>query len=118
MLLGALGTGLAYIWNIGVLRAWGPTNVVHRHLRHPRGRVVLGIMVLGETLSWNEPAGAVLILIGILFAQERIPWRRKPGTAAPVAEQDAVLPLSDRVAAGSRRAGRTRHSEGADRPGA
>lgn len=72
VLLGALGTGLAYIWNIGVLRAWGPTNVSTVTYLIPVVAVVLGFLVLRETLSWNEPVGAVLVLVGILFTQQRL----------------------------------------------
>ncbi|MCC6376282.1 MAG: DMT family transporter [Microbacteriaceae bacterium] len=77
VLLGALGTGLAYIWNIAVLRAWGPTNVSTVTYLIPVVAVVLGFFVLGETLSWNEPVGAVLVLVGILFTQERIRLKRR-----------------------------------------
>jgi hypothetical protein len=38
--------------------------------------------VLGETLSWNEPVGAVLVLVGILFTQQRLKLRRA-ATIAP-----------------------------------
>lgn len=82
VLLGALGTGLAYIWNIGVLRAWGPTNVSTVTYLIPVVAVVLGFLVLGETLSWNEPVGAVLVLVGILFTQQRLKLRRA-ATIAP-----------------------------------
>jgi drug/metabolite transporter (DMT)-like permease len=72
VLLGAFGTGIAYIWNISVLRAWGPTNASTVTYLIPVVAVVLGFLVLGETLSWHEPVGAALVLIGILFTQERI----------------------------------------------
>ncbi len=72
ILLGAVGTGIAYIWNIAVLRAWGPTNVSTVTYVIPVVAVVLGFLVLGETLSWHEPAGAVLVLLGILFTQGRL----------------------------------------------
>lgn len=72
VLLGAFGTGLAYVWNIAVLRAWGPTNVSTVTYLIPVVAVVLGFLVLGETLSWHEPVGAALVLIGILFTQERV----------------------------------------------
>ena len=72
LLLGALGTGLAYIWNIAVLRAWGPTSVSTVTYLIPVVAVILGVAVLHETFSWNEPAGAALVLLGILFAQRRI----------------------------------------------
>lgn len=72
VLLGALGTGLAYIWNIAVLRAWGPTTASTVTYLIPIVAVVLGFFVLGETLSWHEPTGAVLVLIGILYTQQRL----------------------------------------------
>jgi drug/metabolite transporter (DMT)-like permease len=72
VLLGALGTGLAYIWNIAVLRAWGPTSVSTVTYLIPVVAAVLGFLVLGETLSWNEPVGAALVLLGILYTQQRL----------------------------------------------
>ncbi|WP_354002485.1 DMT family transporter [Agromyces larvae] len=74
--LGVLGTGLAYIWNINVLRAWGPTGVSTVTYVTPVVGVALGMVLLGEQLSWHEPVGAVLVLLGILFAQGRL---RMPG---------------------------------------
>ena len=70
--LGALGTGLAYIWNINVLRAWGPTNASTVTYVTPVVGVVLGVLVLAETFSWHEPLGAVLVLVGILLTQKRL----------------------------------------------
>jgi drug/metabolite transporter (DMT)-like permease len=81
VLLGALGTGLAYIWNIGVLRAWGPTSVSTVTYVIPVVAVILGVVILHETFSWNEPVGAVLVLVGILVTQQRIRMRAK---AAPM----------------------------------
>ena len=72
VLLGAFGTGLAYVWNIVVLRAWGPTNVSTVTYLIPVVDVILGFLVLGETLSWHEPVVAALVLIRILFTQERV----------------------------------------------
>ena len=75
--LGILGTGVAYIWNINVLRAWGPTAASTVTYVTPVVGVALGVLVLREVLSWNEPVGAVLVLIGILFAQRRIRLGRR-----------------------------------------
>jgi drug/metabolite transporter (DMT)-like permease len=33
---------------------------------------VLGVVVLGETLRWNEPVGAAVLIAGIAIAQERL----------------------------------------------
>ncbi len=81
-LLGALGTGLSYIWLIGILRAWGPTATSTVTYLIPVVAVALGFLVLGETLSWHEPAGAVLVLVGILYTQERLKFGRRVTFAA------------------------------------
>ena len=81
--LGALGTGLAYIWNVNVLRAWGPTNASTVTYVTPVVGVLLGVLVLAETFSWHEPLGALLVLVGILLTQKRLRLTRRP-TAAPV----------------------------------
>jgi drug/metabolite transporter (DMT)-like permease len=70
--LGALGTGVVYIWNMNVLRAWGPTATSGVTYVTPVVGVALGILILHETLSWNEPVGAVIVLGGILLTQQRV----------------------------------------------
>ena len=75
--LGILGTGVAYIWNINVLRAWGPTNASTVTYITPVVGVLLGVILLGETFSANQPAGAALVLVGILFTQQRIRLSRR-----------------------------------------
>lgn len=58
VLLGCLGTGVAYIWNQNALRAWGPTRASTVTYITPVVGVALGILVLGEEVTWNEPVGA------------------------------------------------------------
>ncbi|MDN4596950.1 DMT family transporter [Leifsonia virtsii] len=70
--LGALGTGVVYIWNMNVLRAWGPTATSGVTYVTPVVGVALGILVLGEHLTWNEPVGAAIVLAGILLTQQRV----------------------------------------------
>jgi drug/metabolite transporter (DMT)-like permease len=70
--LGALGTGVVYIWNMNVLRAWGPTATSGVTYVTPVVGVALGILILHETLSWNEPVGALVVLAGILLTQQRV----------------------------------------------
>lgn len=69
--LGCLGTGFAYIWNQNTVRAWGPTRASTVTYITPLVGVVLGVVVLGEHLSWNEPVGGLIVLLGILLAQNR-----------------------------------------------
>ena len=103
VLLGAFGTGIAYVWNYNVFRAWGPTATSTVTYITPIVGVVLGVIILHESLSWHEPIGAVLVLIGILFAQRRVklPWDRgstepETITSEAVAVDDAEPTPSDR----------------------
>nr|WP_268765620.1 DMT family transporter [Leifsonia sp. Leaf325] len=80
--LGALGTGVVYIWNINVLRAWGPTNASTVTYVTPVVGVVLGVLVLGETFSWHEPVGALLVFLGILLTQKRFRVFATPAPAS------------------------------------
>lgn len=77
LLLGCLGTGVAYIWNQNTLRAWGPTRASTVTYITPVVGVALGILVLGEHISWNEPVGAIVVFVGILLAQDRLRIRRR-----------------------------------------
>lgn len=70
--LGVLGTGFAYVWNQNVLRAWGPTRASTVTYITPVVGVALGILILGERISWNEPVGAAVVFAGILLVQQRI----------------------------------------------
>lgn len=79
LLLGAFGTGLSYIWSIAVIRAWGPTSASTVTYVIPVVAVTLGFLILGETLSWNQPVGAALVLLGILYTQQRL----RLGSRAP-----------------------------------
>jgi len=75
--LGCLGTGVAYIWNQNTLRAWGPTRASTVTYLTPIVGVALGMTVLGEPLSWNEPVGALVVFAGILLAQNRLSGLRR-----------------------------------------
>jgi drug/metabolite transporter (DMT)-like permease len=86
--LGALGTGVVYIWNMNVLRAWGPTVTSGVTYVTPVVGVALGILILGERLSWNEPVGALVVIGGILLTQQRV--RLFTRRRAPLAAQEAA----------------------------
>ncbi|GAA3622123.1 DMT family transporter [Microbacterium awajiense] len=72
LLLGCLGTGVVYIWNQNTVRAWGPTRASTVTYLTPVVGVALGILILGEELTWNEPVGALVVFLGILLAQNRL----------------------------------------------
>lgn len=75
--LGVLGTGVAYVWNQNTLSAWGPTRASTVTYITPVVGVVLGVLVLGERISWNEPVGAAVVFVGILLVQQRLRLRRR-----------------------------------------
>ena len=77
LMLGCLGSGIAYVWSQNTVRAWGPTRASTVTYITPVVGVLLGILVLGETITWNEPVGALVIFLGILLAQDRL--RRRTG---------------------------------------
>jgi drug/metabolite transporter (DMT)-like permease len=37
---------------------------------------LLGILVLGESLHWNQPVGALIVLLGVAVAQGALSRRR------------------------------------------
>ena len=90
--VGVLGTGMAYVWNYRVLSEWGPTRTSTVTYITPVVGVILGAIILKETMSWHEPLGAVLVIIGVLLAQGRLrlPLGR-PRTALP-GEQKTTAP--------------------------
>ena len=101
LLLGCLGTGVAYIWNQTTVRAWGPTRASTVTYITPIVGVVLGVVVLGETVSWNEPVGALVVFLGILLAQNRLRLprrnRERAGASSSLepSSDDAPAPVRD-----------------------
>ncbi|WP_407645193.1 DMT family transporter [Crossiella cryophila] len=82
--LGAVGTGLAYVWNTAVVRDWGATNAAAVTYVTPVVGVLLGVLVLAEPVAWHQPVGAALVLLGILAAHGRLSRRRPiPADADP-----------------------------------
>ena len=55
--LGALGTGLAYILNYAIVRAAGATTAATVTYLVPIVSTTLGVIVLGESVTWNQPVG-------------------------------------------------------------
>ncbi|WP_291043383.1 DMT family transporter [Herbiconiux sp.] len=84
LVLGIAGTGVAYYWYMKVLNDWGPTATSTVTYLTPVVGVALGILLLGETLTWNAPVGAALVFLGILLAQGRLrlPQRRTKSAGA------------------------------------
>lgn len=80
--LGAAGTGLAYRWNAAIVAGWGATSAATVTYFTPLVGVVLGAVLLGEAVSWNEPAGAAVVITGIALSQGRLRVRRPAAVPA------------------------------------
>jgi len=74
--LGALGSGLAYVLNFGILRAVGPSTASSVTYLIPLFATAFGIALLGEALTWHQPVGAVIVLLGVAISQGRFGRRR------------------------------------------
>jgi drug/metabolite transporter (DMT)-like permease len=72
LVLGVLGTGVAYVLNYAILRAAGATTAATVTYVVPVFSTVLGAVVLGETVHWNQPLGAAVLLTGIAISQGRL----------------------------------------------
>jgi drug/metabolite transporter (DMT)-like permease len=70
--LGIFGSGFAYLWNFKVMQIAGSAIASSVTYLTPVVAVIVGIIFLGEEITWNEPVGAVVVLIGAAIAQERL----------------------------------------------
>ena len=115
--LGVLGTGLAYIWNINVLRAWGPTNVSTVTYVTPVVGVGLGISHLrmahrtaaDHDLIFSSGTTGSSIVIGSRVRRDGRIWR----THAPWGASDTGVPWSNHEQARARAPGNSSRSRGA-----
>ena len=69
--LGILGSGVAYIWNFSIIAAAGSFIASSVTYLTPVVAIIVGWVFLGEALSWYEPVGALLVIIGAATSQGR-----------------------------------------------
>lgn len=70
--LGVFGSGFAYMWNFKVMQIAGSAIASSVTYLTPVVAVIVGMIFLGERITWNEPLGALVVLVGAAIAQERI----------------------------------------------
>ncbi|WP_223198581.1 DMT family transporter [Solihabitans fulvus] len=73
LLLGAAGTGFAYIMNFQVIRAAGPTVAATVTYVSPLWSTALGVLILAEPVGWPVVVGGVLILAGVVLSRGGVP---------------------------------------------
>jgi len=71
--LGVLGSGFAMILNYYLLHEIGPTRATMVTYIFPPGGVILGVLFLDESLSWQLFAGALLIIASLAIVN----WKKK-----------------------------------------
>ncbi len=67
--LGVLGSGIAYVLNFRVIKQADATTASTVTYFTPLVAVVVGALVLGEPLSWNQPLGGLIVVLGAAIAQ-------------------------------------------------
>jgi drug/metabolite transporter (DMT)-like permease len=70
--LGVFGSGFAYLWNFTVMEQAGSAIASTVTYITPVVAVIVGAIFLNEKLTWHEPVGALIVLLGAAIAQERI----------------------------------------------
>jgi drug/metabolite transporter (DMT)-like permease len=70
--LGIFGTGFAYIWNFRVMAAAGSAIASTVTYLTPVVAVVAGVLFLHEPLTWFEPIGGLVVLLGAAIGQGRL----------------------------------------------
>ncbi|MEV0444156.1 DMT family transporter [Streptomyces spectabilis] len=69
--LGAVGTGLAFLVQYDIVSEVGPTTAQMVTYFTPVIATAAGVAVLGESLAWTTPIGAVIILAGAALTQSK-----------------------------------------------
>ena len=69
--LGALGSGIAFVLNYQIVREAGPSTASTVTYLTPLFAIAVGVAFLGENVVWHEPAGGLLVLLGVAVAQGR-----------------------------------------------
>ena len=70
--LGIFGSGFAYIWNFHVIKCAGSAIASTVTYITPLVAVIMGLLFLNEPLTWNEPIGGLIVLLGAAISQNRL----------------------------------------------
>lgn len=90
--LGLLGSGIAYLCYFRLLGPWGATRVSLVAYLLPAVGIVLGFLVLGETIDGRVLLGTLLIVAGIGLVNSRYGRRRLFGRRPAAEAIEAIEP--------------------------
>ena len=85
--LGALGSGIAFVLNLRMIRLIGASMTSMVTYIMPIFAIVVGVLVLDEHLTWYQPVGALVVLTGVAVSQGVIRIARSGGRRKIPAEQ-------------------------------
>jgi drug/metabolite transporter (DMT)-like permease len=71
LILGFIGTGFAYVAYYDIIHKVGSAIASSVTYITPLVGVLLGALLLNETITWNQPVGGIVILFGAAIAQGR-----------------------------------------------
>ena len=74
--LGVFGTGIAYVFYYRIIDAAGSTVASSITIATPVVAVILGVLVLQETIHWYEAVGGFVIIFGAMITQGRVKFIR------------------------------------------
>jgi drug/metabolite transporter (DMT)-like permease len=84
LVLGAFGTGLAFVLMFRVIREAGATTASTVTYVIPLFATLIGVIGLGERISWYEPVGGLVVLAGVAISQGGgFRWPRRLLTVRP-----------------------------------
>lgn len=80
--LGVLGSGFAYVLNFRVVTAADATTASTVTYLTPLVAVIAGAILLNEQITWNQPVGGILVVVGAAIAQgvitgRMVPWSKQ-----------------------------------------
>lgn len=84
LVLGALGTGLAYLLNLGLVRSAGTTVASAVTYVTPLWSTALGAALLHEPVGWNALAGGALVIAAVALTRPRRARAEAPKERQPV----------------------------------
>jgi drug/metabolite transporter (DMT)-like permease len=70
--LGIIGTGFAYVLNYQIITSEGATVASTVTYLLPVVAIVLGVLVLGESITMTTLAGIALVLAGVALTRRRV----------------------------------------------
>jgi len=77
LFLGLFSTGLAYVLYFRLIGDAGATTASAVNYLVPVFAVLIGVVLLGEAVTWNLVAGGLVVLVSVAYAENRIKARTR-----------------------------------------